>query len=129
MNHNYCLEKRALHFLYNDYESDYEHILLMSNKPSIEVRKLRFLAVEIFKTINDLYPSYMKEIVTLNTTRDVSSNKLYICQNSKHQKKYIYGTDSLRSLGPRIWNNLSNEIRISENLFVFKTLIKTWSGP
>ena len=119
------IQKRALRFLYNDYESDYEHLLSMSNKPSIEVRKLRFLAVEIFKTINDLNPSYMKEIFTLNTTRDVSSNKLFV----KTQNTNKYGTDSLRSLGPKIWNNLSNEIRISENLFIFKTLIKTWSGP
>ena len=35
-----CIQKRALRFLYNDYESDYEHLLSMSNKPSIEVRKL-----------------------------------------------------------------------------------------
>ena len=57
-----CIQKRALCFLYNDYESDYEHLLSISNKPSIEVRKLRFLSVEIFKTINNLNPSYMKEI-------------------------------------------------------------------
>ena len=97
----------------------------MSNKPSIEIRKLRFLAIEIFKTIKNLNPSFMKEIFTLNTTRDVSRNKLLV----KTQITKKYGTNTLRSLGPKIWNNLPTEIKNSENLSTFKTLIKTWSGP
>ena len=97
----------------------------MSNKPSIEIRKLRFLSVEIFKTIKDLNPSFMKEIFTLNTTRDVSRNKLLV--KSQNTKKY--GTDSLRSLGPKIWNNLPIELKNTDNLVTFKTLIKTWAGP
>ena len=97
----------------------------MSNKPSIEVRKLRFLSVEIFKTINNLNPSYMKEIFTLNTTRDVSRNKLLV----KTQNTKKYGTDSLRSLGPKIWNELPAELKNADNLVTFKTLIKTWAGP
>ena len=73
-----AIQKRALRFLYNDYDSDYEHLLSMSNKPSIEVRKLRFLAVEVFKTINHLNPSFMTQIFSQNTTRDASRNKLYV---------------------------------------------------
>ena len=97
----------------------------MSNKPSIEVRKLRFLAVEVFKTINHLNPSFMTEIFSHNTTRDASRNKLYVkAQNSKK-----YGTDTLRSLGPKIWNNLPSDFRTSENLPSFKKLINTWNGP
>jgi hypothetical protein len=119
------IQKRALRFLYNDYESSYEHLLSMANKPTLEVRKLRFLAVEIFKTLNDLNPSFMKEIFTLNTRRDVSYNRLLVkTQNSKK-----YGTDTLRSLGPKIWNSLPIEARNSENLFAFKHYINTWSGP
>ena len=46
------IQKRALRFLYNDYESEYEHLIVKANKPTIEVRKLRNLATEIFKTLN-----------------------------------------------------------------------------
>ena len=97
----------------------------MANKPSNEVRKLRFLSVEIFKTIKDLRISFMKEIFNLNTTRDVSRNKLLV--KSQNTKKY--GTDSLRSLGPKIWNNLPIELKNTNNLDTFKALIKTWAGP
>ena len=120
-----CIQKRALRFLHDDYESDYEHLLIKANKPSLEVRKLRFLAIEIFKTINNLNPSFMKEIFTLNTKRDVSRNKLVV----KTQSTKRYGTDTLRSLGPKIWNCLPTDLKNSVSLNTFKILIKTWSGP
>ena len=119
------IQKRALRLLLDDYESDYEHLLEKANKSTLEVRKLRSLALEIFKTLNDLNPTFMKEIFQLNTIRDAKSNKLVVPnQNSKR-----YGTDTLRSLGPKIWNSLPKEIREVSSLYAFKQLIKTWSGP
>ena len=97
----------------------------MTNKPTIEVRKLRCLAIEIFKTINNLNPSFMKEIFTLNTSRDTSRNKLVV----KTQRTKRYGSDTLRSLGPKIWNSLPTDMKNSDSLTTFKMLIKTWSGP
>jgi hypothetical protein len=119
------IKKRALRFIFDDYVSDYEHLLLKANKPTIEIKKLRNLAIEIFKTINDLNPPFMKEIFTLNTNRDDSRNMLQV----KTQTTKKYGTDTLRSLGPKIWNHLSPEIKNAKNLEIFKNLINTWSGP
>jgi hypothetical protein len=119
------IQKRALRFMYDDYSSSYEELLLKADKPIIEVRKLRIMSVEIFKTLNNLNPIYMKEIFTLNTRESSKSNTLKVkAQNSKK-----YGTDSLRSLGPRIWNALPNHIRNENNLESFKQLINTWDGP
>ena len=53
------IQKRALRFLLNDYESNYGQLLEKSNKSTIEIRKLQTLATEIFKTIN-LNAPYMK---------------------------------------------------------------------
>ena len=119
------IQKRALRFLFNDYESDYEHLLVRANKPTIEVRKLRNLATEIFKTLNELNPIFMKDIFELNTRRDVSDCRLLV----QYQRTKRYGTNTLRSLGPKIWNSLSTEIKNAGNLIVFKEMIKTWSGP
>ena len=110
------IQKRALRFLHNDYESDYDHLLKLSNKPSVEIKKLRILATEIFKTLNCLNPSFMKEVFTQNSIRDDSRLKLLV----KTQRTKRYGTDSLRSLGPKIWNNLPSEIRGVGNLSTFK---------
>ena len=67
----------------------------------------------------------MKEIFELNTIRDTQANKLIV--QTQLSKKY--GNNTLRSLGPKIWNSLPNEIRTSNSLFSFKELIKIWSGP
>lgn len=66
----------------------------------------------------------MKEIFELNT-RD-PDNKRLIVQTQKSMK---YGSYTLRSLGPRIWNKLPSNLRLCENLTTFKELIKSWSGP
>ena len=113
-----AIQKRALRFLFDDYESDYEHLLSLANKPTIEVRKLRFLAIEIFKTINELNPSFMTKIFTLNTGRIASRKVLKV----KSQVSRRYGTNSLRSLGPRIWNALPLEIRTCEYLSTFNSM-------
>ena len=39
-----------------------------------------------------------------------------------------FGMKSLRYLGPKVWNSLPQHIQSSENLTVFKTLIKNWNG-
>ena len=46
------IQKRALRFLLNDYSSDYETLLKRTNKCTMEVKRLRLLALEIFKAFN-----------------------------------------------------------------------------
>ena len=119
------IQKRALRFLYDDDESTYEELLHKAKKPTIEIRKLRTLATEIFKTINNLNPPYMKEIFTQNTIRNTERKRLLVkATNTKR-----YGTDSLKHLGPKIWNCLPQDIKDSSSLFIFKSKINTWSGP
>ena len=94
-----------MRFLLNDYESNYEQLLEKSNKSTIEIRKLQTLATEIFKTINNLNAPYMKEIFELNTIRNPERKMLMV----KVIESKKYGTDSLRHMGPKIWNCLSLE--------------------
>ena len=55
------LHKRALRFWVNDYVSSYEQLLEKSGKCNMNIPRLRFLCIEIYKTLNDLKPSFMKE--------------------------------------------------------------------
>ena len=59
------LQKRALRFLYDNIEASYEHLLSKGGKSKMNVRRLRAICVEIYKTLNDLNPSFMKEIFKL----------------------------------------------------------------
>ena len=52
----------VLQFLHNDYDYEYNTFLKKSDKCSMEVRRLRTMALEIFKSLNDLNPSFMKNL-------------------------------------------------------------------
>ena len=53
-------QKRGLRFLYKSYNTSYEDLLLKSSFSSMNVNQVRTLCVEIFKTLNNLNPSFMK---------------------------------------------------------------------
>ena len=56
------VQERALRILYNYSTSDYNQLLNKSSKASMEVKRLRNLALKIFKTLNHLKPKYIKEV-------------------------------------------------------------------
>ena len=45
-----------------------------SNKPTMEIQRLRTLAVEIFKTLNEINPPYMKNIFKPKENTKVRQN-------------------------------------------------------
>ena len=62
------LQKRALKLLYKSCNTSYEDLLLKSGFSSMNVKRLRTLCIEIFKTLNNLNPSWMKQIFSLRPT-------------------------------------------------------------
>ena len=56
------LHKRALQIIHDDFSSPYETLLLYDNSTTIHKRNLQFLMTEIFKTINNENPPFMKKI-------------------------------------------------------------------
>ena len=56
------VQDRCLRLLYDDYSSSYENLLNKSGQPSMELKRLRILALEVFKTLKSLNPEFMKEI-------------------------------------------------------------------
>ena len=55
------LQKRALRFLYDNYDSSYESILKLAGKSTMNVARLRRLCIETFKTLNNIDPAFMSE--------------------------------------------------------------------
>ena len=90
------IQKRCLRITLNDYESDYETLLRNSNKLRMEIQRLRTLAVEIFKTLNEINPPYMKNIFTPKENSKLRQSDIIV----KRINTSRFGTQSLRSLGP-----------------------------
>ena len=90
------IQKRCLKIILNEYESDYETLPRNNNKPTMEIRRLRTLAVEIFKTLNEINPHYMKNICTPKENAKVRQNDIIV--------------KLLRSLGPKIYGTNCHQI-------------------
>ena len=115
------IQKSCLRIILHDYEIDYETLLRNSNKPTMEIRRLRTLAVEIFKTLNEINSPYMKFIFTPKESEKVRQNDIIV----KRINTGTFGTQSLRFLGPKIWNNLPSNTKSETSFPKFEKYIKT----
>ena len=114
------VQERSLKFILNDYDKTYFQLLDISKKPSMEVKTLPILITEIFKTLHDSNPVFMKDI-------------FHYCQNKSHKKHNLhvhsrntsrYGNNSLRVLGAHIWNSLPENIKCTDSVYELKNFLK-----
>ena len=101
------IQKRCLRIVLDDYESDYDVLLRKSGKVTMEIKRVRVLAIEIFKTVNNLNPNYMKNIFTPKLHPKVRPNGILV----KHHNTITYSTKSLKALRCKIWNQLPGYIK------------------
>ena len=125
------IQKQTLTKLYNDSTIEYNQLLNKYSKASMEVKHLRTLALEIFKTLNNLNPEYMKEI--FYKTTNLTHRPFNIKVNQNNTTKYgnnttKYGNKSLRSLGSHIWNSLPRQMREEIDYNKFKICIDKLFG-
>ena len=121
------LQERALRFLHNDHTSSYKDLLLKSDRCTMLTSRQRTLCIEIFKTVKQLNPPFMQNIFKLRTSCYSLRNPNDLAHVRPNQT--TFGSNSLMSIGPQIWNGLPNELKSVENLKNFKELIKNWDGP
>ena len=94
------IQERALRIHYNDVFSDCESILNKSGKSTMEVKRLRTLVLEVYETLNNMNPEYMKKIFpkTAFTTHRHLNFEVNKNHTSKYGNKYvwvlIFGTPS-----------------------------------
>ena len=119
------IQKRALRFLLNDYESDYENLLTSSSKVTMEIRRLRNIASEVFKTLRCENPKYMIDLF------ETQKNSLSRASDLKipSRNSVTFGDNSLRCLGPKIWNSLPTNLKTCSDYKNFKELINNCAGP
>ena len=100
------IQKRCLRIALDGYDSDYHVLLRKSGKVTMEITRLRVLATEVFKTVNNLNQNYKKDIFTPKLHPKVKSNDILV----KHHNTITNGTKSLKTLGPKICNQLPEDI-------------------
>ena len=125
------LHYRALQIVYMDNLSSFEELLIKDKSVKIHHRNIQLLATEMFKVKLGIAPTFMSDIFTI---RNISENAVAgnlrrssVFYNFENPRSVRYGTETLRCLGPKIWNILPNHIKNSENLRIFKNRVKLWT--
>ena len=124
------LHYRALKFVYHDFSSTFEQLLIKDNSMSVHHRNIQYLAIELFKVKSGTAPSPLNEIFQIrilpedSVARNLRSQSLFY--NYTNPQSVHHGTETLRDLGPKIWNIIPSDIKDSPSLAIFKTRIKGW---
>ena len=92
------IQEHCLKLLYNSTTETYDDLLVKTLQSSMEIKRLRTLATEIFKTINDINPNYKKEIFYLSFHETHKKYDLFVHRRNTTK----YGNHSLRVLEPHI---------------------------
>ena len=120
------VQERALRFVYEDYNSSYEELLQKAKVPSLQIRRMRTMALETYKIINKLAPVCLHDLVHMKNSKYSFrySNILEIPQI----KSTRYGKKSFRFAATTLWNSLPDHFRTENSFSQFKSLLQSWNG-
>jgi hypothetical protein len=118
------IQERALRFIYEDYSSNYEQLLIKSGLVSLKIRRIRYIALETYKILNRLNPSYLHDLVKYknNHYNFRYTNTVEIPQPRTEN----YGKKSFRYAAAKLWNSLPENFRTATSFNQFRTLVNNW---
>ena len=90
------LQKRALRVLYDDTEASFDNLLSKGRKSKMNVRRLRNLCVEFYKTLNNLNTSFMNDIFKLKINRREARDKYKLNLDIPKWNQRTFGYKSLK---------------------------------
>ena len=119
------LHERALRIVYSDFKSSFEGLLMKDNSFSIHERNIQSLAIEIYKFLNGLSPSFLNNVFHKNISNsyDLRNHKELYPRNPKTIR---YGTETVSYMTPKIWSKVPETIKMSSSLDSFKSKIGKW---
>ena len=121
------LQYRALRIVFSDFTSSYASLLEKAELSTLHLNRLRCIAAETYKCINNLTPEYIRDLVQLKT-----SSYAFRYENTikvPTVRTVTYGQCSFRFESARLWNSLPNDMRKVSEFAEFRRQIRTWTGP
>ena len=84
-----------------------------------------FLCLEFQKIVNNLNPSFMKQIFELRESNRSAREKYQLNLNIRSYNQTAFGKKSLRIFGPKVWNSFLTTSNPPNILNLSKLLLKT----
>ena len=110
--------------IYQDNITSFEELLEKDRSFTVHQNNIKQLMIEMYKVVHGLASDVMKDIFTpcMHNFNLRSQSDFLLPQI----KTVSFGKNSIRYLGPIIWNSLPLEWRLSNCLLEFKKVIKDW---
>ena len=121
------IQERVLRSVNNYHNFDYSVLLSQSGQVTMEVKRMRYLCLEIYESLNGHNPSYINDILSRNVSLYSSRRRHDL--SVPRVNKTTFGLKSVRYEVAKTWNHLPESINSAENLHVFKQLRKAWRSP
>ena len=116
------IHEGAIRITCNDKSSSYGELVTKDKSVTIHHRNMRALAIEIYKVMQRISPPLLNKVfVPRQCNYELRGNNFL---ERRRVKSVRYGTESISSLAPKIWEILLNEIKDSDTLQIFKVKIK-----
>ena len=111
------IHEKALRITYKDKSSTFQELLEKDNSVSYH-RNIQKLAIEIYKALHGFSPPILNDIF-LPVSRPYNFRR-----NDTLQRRRVnsvrQGTESVSFLGPKIWDLVPSDIKLSQSLSIFK---------
>ena len=118
------IHEKALRITYKDKSSTFQELLENDNSVSIHHRNIQKLAIEIYKVLHGFSPPILNDIFV------PVSRPYNFRRNDTLQRRRVnsvrHGTESVSFLGPKLWDLIPSDIKISQSLSIFKRKFKEW---
>ena len=118
------IHERALRIVYNDYTTTFDDLLRKDKSVSIHHRNIQYVAIEMYKVVNNISPLFVREIFEKNDMLLTRLGSDFV--RPKVNSVYM-GDNSLRIFGPIVWNNMiPAQYKSCSSLIEFRRAIKSW---
>ena len=107
------------------YDSSFEALKELHILP-IHVRCEFNLLVMVYKSLNNLAPSYLSGLLSMKISSYATRSSAQTLLHAPFTKKKIFADRAFSVAGPNMWNQLPESIRSSPNLVNFKNKLKTF---
>ncbi|KAK6176060.1 hypothetical protein SNE40_014416 [Patella caerulea] len=120
------LHFRALKFSFQDFNSSYDELISKTGVSTLEIRRMRLLAIKVFKIIAGNRPAYMSQLISVKKSHySCRYSNLVQVPNVNSEK---HGKNSFKFQAAKIWNSLPEHIRTTTKFGLFKKILFTWNG-
>ena len=114
------IHERALRIAYNDFVSSFDSLLEKDESITFHQRNIQSLCLEIYKTTQNINPTFMNEIFTIKN-QTYNTRKQYLLYPNPHT--VAYGLNTFGYRGSLIWSSLPKEIQNTNDISTFKEFV------